>query len=214
MKATDTKQTDIQRSLGVMLLDDNIERAAMVEQSLLHNGFRVLSMLTSANGLLNQIEQHRPDVIVIDLESPDRDVLESLSILSAHNPMPIVMFSQHDDPDFMSEAVQAGVTAYQGRGVHPDMVKPIIEVAMSQFCSFNLLRTQLAQPRNELEETRLVERAKARLASYRGIDSNSAYQLMRKLSMDNNKRLTAVAETILATLREPGQNCNEGCHEN
>jgi response regulator NasT len=204
MKTTGIEQSDTPSSLGVMLLDDNTERAAMVEQSLLQNGFRVLAMLTSANGLLNQIERHRPDVIVIDLESPDRDVLESLAILSEHNPMPIVMFSQHSDPDFMSEAVLAGVTAYQGRELHPDMVKPIIEVAMSQFCSFNLLRTQLAQTRNELEEARLVERAKARLASHRGIDSNSAYQLMRKLSMDNNKRMTAVAETILATLREPG----------
>src|SRR5215471_15468076 len=135
MKATDTVQTDAQRSLGVMLLDDNTERAAMVEQSLLQSGYRVLSMLTSANGLLNQIEKHRPDVIVIDLESPDRDVLESLAILSDHNPMPIVMFSQHSDPDFMGEAVLAGVTAYQGRELHPDIVKPIIEVAMSQFRS-------------------------------------------------------------------------------
>jgi response regulator NasT len=83
--------------------------------------------------LLNQIEPHRPDVIVIDLESPDRDVLESLAILSDHNPMPIVIFLHHNDPDFMSEAVLAGVTAYQGRELHPDMVNPIIEVAMGQF---------------------------------------------------------------------------------
>jgi len=205
MQNTGEAETDPLKPLGVMLLDDNIERAAMVERSLLQNGFRVLSLLTSATGLLNQIERHRPDVIVIDLESPDRDVLESLAILSAHNPMPIVMFSQKNDPDFMSEAVQAGVTAYQGKELHPDMVKPIIEVAMSQFRSFNLLREQLAQTRTELEESRLIERAKARLAAHRGIDSNSAYQMMRKLSMDNNKRLPVVAETILATLRKSGE---------
>lgn len=205
MKITGTAATDTLSSLGVMLLDDNIERAAMVEQSLLQNGFRVVSLLSSATGLLNQIERHRPDVIVIDLESPDRDVLESLAVLSEHNPTPIVMFSQNSDPDFMSEAVMAGVTAYQGRELHPDMVKPIIEIAMSQFRSFNLLREQLLQTRTELEESRMIERAKARLAAHRGIDSNSAYQLMRKLAMDNNKRLAAVAETILATLCEPGE---------
>jgi response regulator NasT len=198
-------ESDTPKSLGVMVLDDNIERAAMVEQSLLQNGFRVLSLLTSASGLLNQIEQHHPDVIVIDLESPDRDVLESLAIVSAHNPTPIVMFAQQNDPDFVSEAVLSGVTAYQGQAISPEMVKPVIEVAMSQFRSFNLLREQLAQTRTELEESRVIERAKARLAAHRGIDSNSAYQLMRKLSMDNNKRLAAVAETILATLREPGE---------
>ena len=199
-------ETDTLESLGVMVLDDNHERATMVEQSLLDNGFRVLSLLTSAAGLLNQIEQHRPDVIVIDLESPDRDVLESLSVISEHNPTPIVMFSQNNDPDFVSEAVQAGVTAYQGRELSLDMVKPIIEVAMSQFRSFNLLREQLAQTRTELEESKLIERAKALLAKHRGVDSASAYQLMRKLSMDNNKRMAAVAETILATLSKHDEN--------
>ena len=61
--------TDESTSLGVMLLDDNAERAALVERSLSDNGFRVLSLLSSASGLLHQIEQHRPDVILIDLES-------------------------------------------------------------------------------------------------------------------------------------------------
>lgn len=196
-------ETDKPKSLGVMVLDDNIERAVMVEKNLLQNGFRVLALLTSASGLLNQIEQHKPDVIVIDIESPDRDVLESLAVVSQHNPTPTVMFSQKNDPDFVSQAVMSGVTAYQGRELSPDIVKPIIEVAMSQFRSFNLLRKQLAQTQTELEESKLIERAKARLAAHRGIDSNSAYKLMRKLSMDNNKRMTAVAETILATLREP-----------
>ena len=200
---------DTPTSLGVMVLDDNVERAAMVEQSLLQSGFRVVSLLTSASGLLNQIDQHHPDVIVIDLESPDRDVLESLSILSDHNPTPIVMFSQNSDPDFVSEAVMAGVTAYQGQELSPEMVKPIIEVAMSQFRSFNLLREELMQTRTELEASRLIEKAKARLAAHRGIDSNSAYQLMRKLSMDNNKGLAVIAETILATLREPGEKNND-----
>ena len=124
-----------------MVLDDNIERAVMVEKNLLQNGFRVLALLTSASGLLNQIEQHKPDVIVIDIESPDRDVLESLAVVSQHNPTPTVMFSQKNDPDFVSQAVMSGVTAYQGRELSPDIVKPIIEVAMSQFRSFNLLRT-------------------------------------------------------------------------
>ena len=199
-------ETDTLESLGVMVLDDNHERATMVEQSLLDNGFRVLSLLTSAAGLLNQIEQYRPDVIVIDLESPDRDVLESLSVISDHNPTPSVMFSQNNDPDFVSEAVQAGVTAYQGRELRLDMVKPIIEVAMSQFRSFNLLREQLAQTRTELEESKLIERAKALLAKHRRVDSASAYQLMRKLSMDNNKRMAAVAETLLATLSKHDEN--------
>ena len=189
-------------SLGVMVLDDNVERAALLEKSLLDSGFRVVSLLTSSSGLLHQIEQHRPDVVLIDLESPDRDVLESLAIVSAHNPTPIVMFSEIDDADFIRDAVSAGVTAYQGHDLDPTIVKPIIDVAMSQFRSFDLLRQELAETRGQLEDHKLVERAKVVLARHRQISTDRAYQLMRKLSMDTNKPLTAIAQTVVATMAD------------
>ncbi len=195
-----TQQDDDTTSLGVMVLDDHPERAAMVERSLVESGFRVVSLLASSSGLLHQIEAHRPDVIVIDLESPDRDVLESLAIVSAHNPTPIVMFSENDDPEFVRQAVGAGVTAYQGDGLNPAMVKPIIEVAMAQFRSFDILRRELLQTRGELEEHKLIEAAKRRLSEHRGIDAEEAYALMRRLSMNTNKRLVEIAETIVATM--------------
>lgn len=193
-------------SIRVMVIDDQAERALMVEQRLHANGFSVVARLNSASGLLNQIELHQPQVIVIDLESPDRDVLESLAIVSSHNPTPIVMFTREDDPDFVAEAVQAGVTAYQGQGLNPEIVKTVIDVAMSQFRSFNMLRQQLLETRTELEESRIIEQAKALLSKHQGLDSAAAYDMLRKLSMNTNKRMAQVAETVVATLRNPDHN--------
>lgn len=192
-------------SLGVMVLDDHPERAAMVEASLVKAGFRVLSILSTSSGLLHQIEQHRPDVILIDLESPDRDVLESLAIVNAHNPTPIVMFSETDDQGFVADALRSGVTAYQGQGLDPDMVKPVIEVAVSQFRNFETLRNELQRTQDELEDHRAIERAKVMLARQQNISSEQAYALLRKLSMNRNQRLGDVARSVLgtATKEEP-----------
>ncbi len=187
-------------ALRVMVLDDQVERVAAVETSLVALGFNVVSVLSSASGLLHQIEQQRPDVILIDLESPDRDVLDSLAIANAHNPTPIVMFSESDEPGFIREAVEAGVTAYQGQGLNPERVKPIIELAMSQFRSFESLRRELHETRSELDDHKTMERAKSELSDRHGINRDEAHRLMQKLSMDRNQRLPDIARTVLAAL--------------
>ncbi len=187
-------------ALRVMVLDDHVERVSAVETSLVALGFNVVSVLSSASGLLHQIEQQRPDVILVDLESPDRDVLDSLAIVNAHNPTPIVMFSETDDVGFIREAVEAGVTAYQGQGLNPERVKPIIELAMSQFRSFESLRRELRETRSELEDHKTVERAKTALGARHGISRDEAHRMIQKISMDRNQRMPDIARTILAAL--------------
>ena len=184
----------------VMLVDDNPARAAMVEERLWACGFEVSLVIPSAAGLLFQIEQNRPDVVLIDLESPDRDVLESLAIISHHNPTPVVMFTQQDDPDYIRQAVTAGISTYLVGGINPDQVKPIIDVAIAQFPAFQSLRDELHSTRAQLEERKLIEQAQGLLMAHQKIGEDEAHRLLTKLAMDTNQRLPAVAKTVLATL--------------
>ena len=186
--------------LKVMLVDDDPDRAATVEASLQENGFEVSSVLPTASGILFQIERQRPDVIVIDLQSSDRDVLESLSIISHHNPTPIVMFSEEDDPGYIKQAVDAGVTAYLVDGIRADKVKPIIDVAIAQFESFQTLRQALTDSQTELTDRKIIERAKGLLMETRNLSESDSFALLRKLAMDNNQKLAEVAQTIITTL--------------
>src|SRR5690606_39816480 len=72
---------EIAPAVRVMLVDDNPARAAMVEERLWGCGFEVSLVIPSAAGGLFEIEGTPPDVGLIDLESPDRDVVESLAII-------------------------------------------------------------------------------------------------------------------------------------
>ena len=145
--------------LRVILVDDDLSRAAAVETQLREVGFDVLSIIPTASGLLYQMAQQEPDVVIIALDSPDRDVLESLSIASAHNPRPVVMFSEAGDKNFISDAIGAGVTAYQAEDISPARVRAAIDIAIAQFSQFKLLREELDQTRRQLEERKLVEKA-------------------------------------------------------
>ncbi len=188
--------------LNVMLVDDQPGRSAMVEKVLSEKGLNVISAIPSCSGLLFQMEQHQPDIILIDLDSPDRDILESLAIINTHNPRPVVMFSREDDPDFISRAVQSGVTAYQLDSVNPDKVKPVIDLAMAQFNAYQSLRKELDSTKTQLADRKIIERAKGLLMKTQKIDEEEAYATLRSLAMETNQRLATAAQSVISMLEK------------
>jgi response regulator NasT len=196
--------------ISIMLVDDSPERAAMVEAALGCQGFNVVAVLPTASGLLFQMEQHKPQVVMIDLESPDRDILESLAVLNQQQPTPVVMFSRELDPAFIQQAIAAGVSAYLAEGVDPDRVKTVIDIAIAQFEHFQTLRRNFEETLRELENRKLVDRAKRLLMAHQKIDEDQAYAQMRKLAMNSNQKITAVATGVIAIL---DKNSAESVHE-
>jgi response regulator NasT len=118
--------------------------------------------------------------------------------VSRDNPRPIVLFSNQRDPEYIRQAVQAGVSAYVVDGLQKERVLPIVEVAMARFREFQALRRELEETRSRLQERKIIEKAKGILMQRRGLSEDAAYQLMRKMAMDRNLRLVEVARTLLA----------------
>jgi response regulator NasT len=192
--------TSFPQTVRVMLVDDLPERAAIVNTHLVAAGYEVVSRLPTASGLLFQIEQHRPDIILIDLQSPGRDVLESLSVINAHNPTPVVMFSEEEDPGFIAEAVDAGVSAYLMGSFDAKRVKPVIDVAIAQFKSFQSLRQALDTTRDRLETLSTIDKAKSLLIKQHQFTEEQAHQQLRSLSMDSNLTMQQAAQSVVTIL--------------
>jgi len=189
-----------------MLVDDDAERAASVEESLRASGFEVISIISETAALLFQIERHRPDIVLIDLRFPGRDILESLAVVNQHNPTPMVMFTEEDDPAYIRQAFNAGISTYMMEGLNPAKVKPVIDVALAQFSSFQTVRSQLEETRNELETQKRISKAKALLMKYRRISEDAAHKILLQMAMDNNLKLGDVAAMVLTTLGTSDRN--------
>jgi two-component system, response regulator / RNA-binding antiterminator len=188
------------RSLRLILIDDDRVRASAVESNLTQAGFTVLSVIPTGTGLLYQMAQQEPDVVIVALDSPDRDVLESLSMASAHNARPVVMFSESGDQSFIAEAIRAGVTAYQAEDISPARVRAAIDVAVAQFSAFNAIRQELDETRRQLSERKQVEKAKGLLMSIHNVSEEEAFSTLRKLAMDKHKTLGESAREVIALL--------------
>lgn len=185
-------------SLRVLLVDDSEERVKVLRTGLEQAGHEVAAVISSPFDLLRAIESSKPDMIVIDTDSPSRDVIENLFTVTRTNPRPIVMFSHDSASETIRSATRAGVSAYVVDGLEAARVQPILEAAVARFEEFQGLRVQLAEANLKLEERKLVERAKGLLMKMRGLSEDEAYQLLRKQAMQQQLRLGEVAERLIS----------------
>jgi response regulator NasT len=185
--------------MRVMLVDNEQGRSALLEQALKDAGYDVVARVSSENDLYAIVNQSQPDIIIVDMEVPDRDTLEHMRSINRNQPKPIVMFAEQDDSSMIDAAMKAGVSAYVVDGLDFKRIKPIINVAVARFREYLAMRKDLEEAKSQLADRKLVERAKGILMQRRGYSEEEAYKAMRKLAMDRNKRLAEIAESIIAT---------------
>lgn len=148
--------------------------------------------------MLKEVEIFTPDIIIIDIESPDRDMLDSLNRISTSAPKPVVMFSDQDDTILINLLVKSGVTAYVAGGVDPKRVKSILDTAIARFTEYQGLKNELALTKKKLSNQRIVDQAKIWLMQNKNYTENDAYHYIRKMAMDNGQRVEDVAKNMLS----------------
>ncbi|MFK0335283.1 ANTAR domain-containing response regulator [Rhizobium sp. 2MFCol3.1] len=184
-------------SLNVLVIDENSIRASIIELGLREAGYQRVTVVDDMNGLARRIEEINPDVIVIDIENPNRDMLESIFQISRAVARPIAMFVDKSDEDSIIAAVDAGVSAYIVDGLKKERVKPILEMAVSRFNAFNRLQRELADAKSALEERKIIDRAKGILMKMRGLSEDEAFALLRQTAMNEKKKIADIAQSVI-----------------
>lgn len=183
--------------LRVLVIDESRSRAGELCAGLALAGHQVAAVLPSALDLVRQVEALRPDIILIETDSPSRDTLEHLSAVGRDSPRPVVMFAHDGDSDAIRRAVAAGVSAYMVDSIDPARLKPVIEVACAQFENHQALRRELDESNRKLAERKLVDRAKGLLMKARSLSEDEAYHALRKLAMERGKPMASVAQDVI-----------------
>ncbi|WP_295142258.1 ANTAR domain-containing protein [uncultured Reyranella sp.] len=189
------------KPLSVVLIDDNPARAEIVESGLRDAGYVLLARLDGTYDLAARVSVLQPDVIVISIDNPGRDAIEDLRRTTEQQPRPIALFADRSDPATIAAGMEAGVSAYVVKGLTQDRVQPVVDVAVAHFNRYHAMREELERARLSLVERKTVDRAKGLLMEQKGIGEEAAYKLLRKLAMDQNKRIGEVAQDLLTYAR-------------
>lgn len=183
--------------LRVMLVDNHLERTAPLKKSLTGAGCEVIAHLSDTANLDEAVSKLQPDIVIIDTDSPSRDTLEHLIVMSQNAPRPIVMCTHDGDTEKIRAATRAGVSAYVVGGLSNEKLKPVMDAAIARFEEFKALRAELNEANLKLSERKVVEKAKGLLMKQRGIEEDAAYTLLRNMAMKQNIRLATLAEQVV-----------------
>jgi response regulator NasT len=183
--------------LRILLVTDTDKPIGELREALARLGYEMLPEAAAPHALPKVVERERPDVVIIDTESPSRDTLEHLAVMNETAPRPVLMFSHDANQQLIRSAVAAGVTAYTAEGLSPERLAPILEVALARFAHEEKLRQRLAKVENELEDRKTIDRAKRLLMERGKLSENDAYATLRKRAMDAGVRLADIARRVI-----------------
>jgi response regulator NasT len=189
------KTTD--QGLKIVIVDESGIRAAILEEGLSEAGYARVVRVGETSNLLARIYAIDPDVILIDLENPSRDILEQMFQVSRVVKRPVAMFVDHSDADSIRAAVDAGVSAYIVDGLKKERIKSILDLCISRFNAFSRLQVELEQARSALDARKIIDRAKGILMQAKSLSEEDAYALLRRTAMNENRKVSDIAQSII-----------------
>lgn len=181
----------------IVIVDENAGRASIIEEGLSTLPSGEVYVLTDRRELVARIAEIEPDIVLIDLGNPARDVLEDYFAVSRALARPIAMFVDESDDEAIAASIDAGVSAYVVNGLQSQRIKPVLDLAVRRFEAFSRLQNDLAEARGKLAERDIVDRAKRIIMDNKGVSEPDAYRELRRKAMSSNRRIFEIAEAVV-----------------
>lgn len=183
--------------MRIVVVDENAGRASIIEEGLSQHPEGEVFVLSDRKGLLSRIDEIKPDIVLIDLGNPSRDVLEEYFTVSRALARPIAMFVDESDDEAIAASIDAGVSAYVVDGLQSHRIKSVLDLAVRRFQAFSRLQDELADVRGKLAERETIDRAKRIIMNSKGVSEPAAYAELRRKAMSSNKRIGQIAEAVV-----------------
>ena len=183
--------------MRIAIVDESASRASIIEE-----GPGVLAdceifTVTQRRGLMARMAEIAPDVVLIDLGNPSRDVLEEYFAVSRALAKPIAMFVDQSDDATIGASIDAGVSVYVVDGLAANRIQSIVDLAVRRFNAFARLQAELAAAQGKLAERDNIDRAKRILMDSKKIGEPEAYAELRRKAMQSSKRIADIAEAVV-----------------
>jgi len=183
--------------MSIIVVEADRDRALQIVDGLRDAGEFEIDVISEPMSLARRIKDRQPDIVLIDIANPSRDMLEELALASGPLDRPVAMFVDRSEDGMSDAAIEAGVSAYVVNGLQPARVKPVLDAAIARFRVFQRMRTELEETKRALEERKLIDRAKGMIMKARGVEEEEAYAILRKAAMDQGKRVADVAAALV-----------------
>ena len=184
--------------MDLIVVADCLDSLQPLLRAASRGGHRVLKLVGPNDEVSRHIGALSPDATVIISDEIDSVLLREMKAISDTKPTPVLVFTRDAQPDSIGMAVKAGASAYVVDCNDPDRLSSLLEVARARFDEQQRLKKELLQTRNALQDRKRIEKAKGIIMNSRSLSEDQAYQALRKLAMNRNKRMGEIAEQIIS----------------
>ncbi|WP_159964076.1 ANTAR domain-containing response regulator [Profundibacterium mesophilum] len=189
------------QALSIVIVEPDPDRARLIVDALADGMDYEIHVVAERSSLARQIVQVKPDLVLVDVADPSRDIIEELTLASGPLERPVALFVDRSDAGLSTAAIEAGLSAYVVDGLTASRVRPVLDAAIARFHLMQRMRAELDETKRALEDRKVIDRAKGLLMRVRGITEDEAYALLRKTAMDQNKRLADVAGALVTAAK-------------
>lgn len=183
--------------MRIAVIDESASRASVIREGLSQLDGSEVFVVTERQGLIAQIAEIAPDVVLIDLGNPSRDVLEDYFAVSRALSRPIAMFVDRSDEEAIGQSIDAGVSVYVVDGLAASRIRPVLDLAVRRFNAFARLQAELDDAKGKLAERETIDKAKRILMQSKGVSEPEAYAELRRKAMSSSRRISDIAEAVV-----------------
>ncbi len=181
----------------VIAEDEAIIRLDLKEM-LQEEGFDIVAEAVDGETAVQLVQQHRPDLVVMDVKMPRLDGITAAGQIAAAGLAPVILLTAFSQEELVRRARAAGAMAYLVKPFGKADLLPAIEIATARYEELAALEREVADLRDRLETRKVIDRAKGVLQRRHGLDEAQAFRWVQRRSMDTRATMREVAEQVIA----------------
>lgn len=189
----------------VLIAEDEALIRLDLREMLEEEGYDVVAEAADGETAVLLAEEHRPDLVILDVQMPVLDGIDAAARIAEHRIAPVVILTAFSQRDLVERARDAGAMAYLVKPFSKADLVPAIEMAASRFSEIVSLETEAADLTERLETRKLLDRAKGVLQSEHAMTEPAAFRWIQSTSMNRRVSMRVISEGVLSGAEYPGQ---------
>jgi AmiR/NasT family two-component response regulator len=189
----------------VLIAEDEALIRLDLREMLEEEGFDVVAEAADGETAVRLAEQHRPDLVILDVRMPVLDGIEAAARIAGSRIAPVVILTAFSQRELVERARDAGAMAYLVKPFGKADLLPAIEMAASRFAEVVSLEREVASLADRLETRKLLDRAKGVLQSEHAMSEPAAFRWIQSTSMNRRVSMRVLAEAVLSGAESPAR---------
>jgi two-component system, response regulator PdtaR len=181
----------------VVAEDEAIIRLDLVE-ILREEGYEVVADCGRGDEVVQLVEQHAPDLVLLDIKMPGMDGLSAARAINEQFDAAIVMLTAFSQRELIDEASDAGAMSYLVKPYQRSDLVPALELARARRQERQALTDKIGELESRMEERKLIDRSKGLLMDTHGMSEDDAFRFLQRSAMSGRRRMSDVAHEVLS----------------